>query len=195
MTEQAEATETPVDLPSTSPTEPSMNTGTAAAFAGVIINSLILFGIPLSTNTKVVIVLGVTLLLPIVVGVLVRRKVFSPASVDKIVAEMQKQIETAKTEATNSRMELVAAQAAHQASMGAVRTTVTEAFPALAQGLLNGPVSPPPAARVDPVADPATDAFPAQERPVSPRYDRGSQLPPQRYPNPPRTGRHSMRSE
>lgn len=115
-------------LPSTAPTQPALTTGSFIGISGLIVNILVLIGVPLTPETKTWVVLGVTLLGPVVAGLLIKGKVFSPATVDAIVQQMRDRLDQANGEIVAMRAATVARDAAHQVALDTVQGTVVSAL-------------------------------------------------------------------
>jgi hypothetical protein len=96
-------------IPSTAPANPAIQTSAYVAFATLLVNGLALFSIPLSGDQRVYLIGTITFIAPLVTGVLIRFKVFSPKTVEQIesayqLAILDRDARIAKLEATGSML-------------------------------------------------------------------------------------------
>ena len=69
---------------------PLLSVGTITTIVGVLLSLTVLFGLKLNDETKLLILGATTTLAPIIVAAIGRRKVWSPASVNKLLAAQRR---------------------------------------------------------------------------------------------------------
>jgi hypothetical protein len=144
-------TEAPEDsahdpLPSTAPTEPAVNIGSWVAFASVVISVLVDLGVPLTDAQQRLVYLLAIFLAPVLSALVIRSKVYSPATVERIVQTMQARVRGADLDSADA----VARQQAVELLYPAVHALVT----GQAQDPQSGPQSGPQTAPRSPQGDP-----------------------------------------
>lgn len=139
--------ESVVDIPTDAPKEPARTTGAIVAGATLLINGLVLFGIlTLSSDQKLYLVTATGFLAPLVAGLWIRGKVFSPATVDKLISNFRKAADDSATALSQAKSETAATKAAIQA----VQAVIPQVVQALNvpqspdQGPPDGSAGPPP---------------------------------------------------
>lgn len=95
------------DIPSTAPSNPAIQTSAYVSFATLLVNGLALFAIPISDDQRIYLIGTIAFIVPMVAGVLIRFKVFSPKTVEQLEAAYQivlldRDAKIAKLEATNT---------------------------------------------------------------------------------------------
>jgi hypothetical protein len=123
MTDEVELVSV-TDMPSTDAKEPAVSTGSVIAGGTLLVNGLILFGVPLEPDQKLYIVSLISFLAPLIAGLIIRFKVFSPASVDKIVQALRLEKYAAERTARAATAEAVAARTAVQAAQDTISLAV-----------------------------------------------------------------------
>lgn len=174
----------PVDPELSPPSEPAAVTGTLVALGTVIINGMLLFGrLSLSTDQKTYVLGAIAVIAPIVAGVWIRFKVWSPATVARIVAAY-------RAELAQHQQAVVVAQAQAQAT----KDTLSAALPAAIQGVLanvpaqaqrQAPQMPTTPPRPSPPVEPSTEYLAPRQEPVQP-----APPPPLPLPHEPWSGDH-----
>lgn len=130
-------TDTTDDFPTVAPAEPAWSTGTYVALGSLVASGLVAVGIPVTADQKVWIIGAIALLGPLIAALLIRAKVFSPATVEKMMDKLVAQLEDAKDAADAARADSRAQEMAHSAALQAVKITVQDAIP---QALAMAPV-------------------------------------------------------
>lgn len=143
---------TPEDLvndamPTTAPTEPAISTGAWVTLGSLAVSGLVAIGVPVTSDQKVWLITAVAILGPMLVGVLVRFKVFAPATVAGMVDRLNNQLADAKAAAASAQAAQNAQQIAQVAALQAVSVSMekTKALtsPQGADPTAAGPMTPP----------------------------------------------------
>lgn len=89
-------------LPTVAPAEPAMGIGAWMALGSLVVSVLLDIGLPLSDTQQRWMYLLVIFLGPILCSVVIRSKVFSPATVDEIVQTLQSKLRGADLESSDA---------------------------------------------------------------------------------------------
>lgn len=133
------------DVPSTEPSEPSILTGLLTSFGTVVINGLVVFGVPMTADARIWSMGIVAFLSPFLASLIIRFKVFSPRTVDQLMSAWKMAISDAQYEATIAKAQSAAAATA-QVAVAEILPKVIQAV----QGASVAPQQPSPAPRTSP---------------------------------------------
>lgn len=124
-----------IDVPQTEPAEPALSTGAIVSGGTLLVNGLVLFGVPITVDQKLYVVALITFLAPLVAGMLIRGKVWSPKTVSTMLDGVKETVDKHKAAAVSARNEAVATKAAAEQMQAAI--------PSVVQGLVSGLIAAP----------------------------------------------------
>jgi hypothetical protein len=105
MTEGEPTVLTGTPVTSAPATEPAVLTGTLVALATMVVNGLLIFGqLSLTTDQRSYVIGAIAVLAPLIAGIWIRFKVWSPATVDRIIAHYQTQVLAAQRVAERAQV-------------------------------------------------------------------------------------------
>lgn len=156
-------------LPSDRATEPAVSSGSLVGAASLVVSALVSFGIPLDSSQKLVIIAGITFIAPVITGVLIRAKVFSPETYYAVVEQLTNRITEAQRAVTEAKAAMNAQDVAHSASLEAVKAAIVPVMTQIANQA--PPQAPPP-------YYPPPQGWGPQAPPQPPQQPAWSQYPP-----------------
>lgn len=133
MPEDDETTTDPASSTSTN-AEPARATGLAVGIASLLFSGMVLFGINISADARGWIMLAISVLGPAVAGLMIRGKVFSPATVEVIKETAQRDVGLANQAITALQAEKTAMATAHDTGMKGLADTLPRVIASVLEG-------------------------------------------------------------